>query len=578
MSSPKYTAAFVGVALLAILAAATNNPLSTLLSKPSPPSPCRCFPGDACWPTPNEWNRFNKTLGGKLVATVPVGAVCHDSSFGPYDAARCSALRETWLLSSTHYTTTSSPMAPFFANTSCDPFTPPSAPCELGAHVHYAVNATTASDYQATLKFAREKNIRLVVRSTGHDYMGKSTGAGALALWTRYVNKIDVVDYKSKQYTGKALRVGAGAHGGDAQQVAHDAGLVVVAGNCPSVSLAGGFTQGAGLSPLSARLGLAADNVLEWEVVTAQGKRVVATPEKNEDLFWALSGGGPGTFGLVLSATVKAHAGVRASTASIGFAYGEGVEQEVFWEAVGTFLTTLPALVDRGVYVVYTLVANMFNVAPIIAPGMSPEELQTLLGPVFAKLDQSGIPYQSTLDEFPTFHEAHTKTSPDPGVLEANMGSRLIPRSVLSSTDSAADLVDAIRSLVESGLLFSGVSFNVSRFASSQTAVNPAWRSSITSGVFGSFFNRTSYEVNIADQKRVTEVYVPRLSAVTGDNAYMNEADFREPEWQKVFYGENYARLLKVKRKYDPEGMLYALTAVGSEGWEVRSDGRLCKV
>lgn len=504
MSFSKSTAAFVAVALLAILAATASNPFSSFLSKFSSSPSCRCFPGDACWPTVDEWSQFNKTLDGKLIATVPVGAVCHDSKFGPYDAVRCAALRESWLLSSTHYSTTSSPMAAFFANASCDPFTAPSDPCEIGAHVHYAVNATSPDDYQRTLQFARAKNIRLVVRSTGHDYMGKSTGAGALALWTQHNKDIQVLDYKSKQYTGKALRVAAGVHGGDAQQVAHDHGLVIVAGNCPSVSLAGGFTQGAGLSPLSPKLGLSADNVLEWEVITTQGKRLVATPEKNADLYWALSGGGPGTFALVLSATVKAHGESKVSTVSLGFTHGDGVSQEAFWDAVTTFVTTIPSLVDSGVYVVYLLVANMFNVVPIIAPGVPPEQLKKLLSPVFEKLDKSGIPYrtytpsavpcpnadhltsESSFAEFETFHETHTKTSPDPGVLEANMGSRLIPRSVLSTTDSAADLVAAARSLVESGLLFSGVSFNVSRFASSQTAVNPAWRTSITSGVFGS--------------------------------------------------------------------------------------------
>ncbi|KAK0749786.1 hypothetical protein B0T18DRAFT_321658 [Schizothecium vesticola] len=184
------------------------------------------------------------------------------------------------------------------------------------------------------------------------------------------------------------------------------AGLVIVAGNCPSASLAGGFTQGAGLSPFLPKLGLSADNVLEWEVITAQRKHLVVTPEKNPNLYWALPGGGPRIFALMLSAT------------------------DAFWDAVTTFVTTLPSLVDSGVYVVYALVPNMFNVVPIIAPG---------------------------------------------------------------------------------------------------------------------------------------------------DNAYMNEADFREPHWQKVFYGENYARLLKVKRKYDPEGLLFAVTAVGSEGVEVKGEGRLCK-
>jgi len=66
-----------------------------------------------------------------------------------------------------------------------------------------------------------------------------------------------------RQFTGKALRVTAGVHGGDTQQVIHDVGLVIVAGNCPSVNLAGGFAQGAGLRPLSPKLGLSADNVLE---------------------------------------------------------------------------------------------------------------------------------------------------------------------------------------------------------------------------------------------------------------------------------------------------------------------------
>jgi FAD/FMN-containing dehydrogenase len=141
----------------------------------------------------------------------------------------------------------------------------------------------------------------------------------------------------------------ASTHGGDAQQVAHDAGLVIVAGNCPSVSLTGGFTQGAGLSPLSPKLGLSADNVLEWEVITTQGKHLVATPEKNPDLYWALSGGGPGTFALVLSATVKAHADFKVSTASLGFTQGDGVSQDAFWDAGTAFVTTLLSLVDSVV-------------------------------------------------------------------------------------------------------------------------------------------------------------------------------------------------------------------------------------
>ena len=69
-------------------------------------------------------------------------------------------------------------MAPLFANQSCDPFQPRDKPCKLGNYVRYAVNATSAEDVAATLNFAKDKNIRFVIRNTGHDYLGRSTGAG----------------------------------------------------------------------------------------------------------------------------------------------------------------------------------------------------------------------------------------------------------------------------------------------------------------------------------------------------------------------------------------------------------------
>lgn len=65
--------------------------------------PCRCFPGDTCWPTSKEWASFNQSVNGNLVATVPLGAPCHDSSFGPYNATECSRLRAQWTLPELQY-------------------------------------------------------------------------------------------------------------------------------------------------------------------------------------------------------------------------------------------------------------------------------------------------------------------------------------------------------------------------------------------------------------------------------------------------------------------------------------------
>lgn len=227
---------------------------------------CRCFPGDACWPSAADWAAFNATVDGRLIATVPVASVCHEDFPGVrYDADKCAEVRADWPRPEFHDATTHSVMAASFANASCDPFTSPDAQCVVGACVLYAVNATRADHYRRTIAFAARHNIRLVIRNTGHDYMGESTGPGALALWTRHIRSRSILDYESAAYTGKAMKVGAGVQAIEAQKTANDAGLVVVEGDCPTIGLAGGHTQGGGSSPLASRFGLGADQVLEWE-------------------------------------------------------------------------------------------------------------------------------------------------------------------------------------------------------------------------------------------------------------------------------------------------------------------------
>lgn len=73
---------------------------------------------------------------------------------------------------------------------------------------------------------------------------------------------------------------------------------------------------------------------------------------------------------------------------------------------------------------------------------------------------------------------------------------------------------------------------------------------------------------------------MPRLEALSPDGgSYLNEADFNQPNWQKAFYGKNYDKLSAIKDRYDPNGLFYGLTAVGSDKWDNRlnTDGRLCR-
>lgn len=102
--------------LQAIFLAATQITGSLAAPGPAPaPDSCRCLPGDACWPSAARWHRFNETVGGRLVASEPIGSPCHDPT---YDAEACEALREEWFNPLTQYVAsvalrTFSPSSPY---------------------------------------------------------------------------------------------------------------------------------------------------------------------------------------------------------------------------------------------------------------------------------------------------------------------------------------------------------------------------------------------------------------------------------------------------------------------------------
>lgn len=91
-------------------------------------------------------------------------------------------------------------------------------------------------------------------------------------------------------------------------------------------------------------------------------------------------------------------------------------------------------------------------------------------------------------------------------------------------------------------------------------------------------FDPSKWDQMLAYQRLMTDTVMPALEAVTpGSGAYMNEADFLQPNFQQAFFGDKYERLLAIKKKYDPDMFFYATKAVGSEVWSVAEDGHMCK-
>jgi len=381
------------------------------------------------------------------------------------------------------------------------------------------------------------------------------------------------------------VKIGAGIDGYEILEAASAKGLVVVGGECPTVGIAGGYTQGGGHSALSTEFGLAADQTLQFEVVTASGDLVTASRTENSDLYWALSGGGAGNYGVVVSMTVKTYPDAMVSGAGLQFAAAY-TTTDIFYKAVAEFYALLPAMIDNGTMVVYYFTDTYFIINPLTAYNKTSAEVQAILSPFVTVLNNLSIPFEVAYTEFATYEEHYaTYMGPLPygniGAEEYQFGSRLVPRSVVQDNNDGLQAV--LRNVTENGVLLVGIATDVSAPVKSgnvSNAVLPAWRDALIHTYLTTPWNSTApWSDMIHEQDLMTDEFVPQLEAVTpGSGAYMNEADFRQPNFQEVFFGANYPALLAIKLKWDPNFFFYATKGVGSEIWNVADDGRMCQV
>jgi FAD/FMN-containing dehydrogenase len=136
--------------------------------------------------------------------------------------------------------------------------------------------AHSAEEVQTAIRFAKLHNLRITIRNTGHDGTGRSSGRGSVQINVNRLKTIQFVDNfiprarGESDSEGRAVIVGAGVLGTELQEAGQTHGLNVMTGVCRSVGAVGGFLQGGGTSLLAPSYGLAADNALQFTVVTAE--------------------------------------------------------------------------------------------------------------------------------------------------------------------------------------------------------------------------------------------------------------------------------------------------------------------
>jgi len=421
-------------------------------------------------------------------------------------------------------------------------------------------------------------------------YLGKSTGYGALALWTHHLKNISpVTQYHSPAYTGPALQVSAGVQVSEVYDFLESQQYTAVGGECPSVGIAGGYIFAGGHAPTSSKLGLAADGILKIEGILANGTSFTATPSQHQDLYWFLSGSGAGgTVAYIKSVTFRIFKDFSVSGSILTFNYTGVLSETEFWPIVETWHNITPKITDAGAYAYAFYLTGYFQVWPLFAPTLTPAETVALLKPLTDALDglkktHKHLTYNLTSTTYSTFNSAYKGLFPPLGSGTLQWSNRLIPRKIVEKQSQA--LSKTFKTLFDDGATMVEAVMNPNLKVANPVANNsvlPAWRNNIIDVVVGKPYNDSApFQQMVDDRTYITQHWTSALEALApvskGGGSYMNEADAEDPNWQASFYGY-YQQQLAIKRKYDPTGVWYAKTAVGSEYYAEDGQQRLCKV
>jgi FAD/FMN-containing dehydrogenase len=564
----------------------------------------RARPGTPQWPSAAAWNALRTQTGGRLQA------LASPFARGQGDAVRAAAIdgikNPYFIGDHPALTQTSGWQDAWRSQTSA-----------------YAVAARDAQDVAAAVQFAQRHNLRLVVKGGGHSYMGASNAPDSLLVWTRAMNRIDLHDAFVAQGCAPdsalpAVSIGAGAMWADAYAaVTTRGGRYVQGGGCTTVGVAG-LVQGGGFGNFSKRFGTAAASLIEAEVVTADGAIRIANAATNPDLFWALKGGGGGSFGVVTRLTLRTH----ALPAFFGAVFGE------ITAASGT---AFRALVARFVEFYGT---SLFNEhwgeqvslrdgrrlkLSMVFQGLDQAQAEAVWAPFFAwvreraeygfssaptimaiparrfwdpQLFQKVAPGIMTMDGRPDASPDHfvwTGDREQAGWFIHGYQSAWLPAGLLGPQRQAV-LVDALCAAADTWwveLHFNkgiGGAPQSALDATRDTAMNPAvldaFALAIVAGGGGPAFAGMRSDDNAPARARkraggIRSAMEALRKAAPDAGAYVSESDYFQANWQAAYWGGHYARLARIKREVDPEGLFFVHHGVGSEGWSADGFTRL---
>ena len=561
----------------------------------------RVRPSDPAWPSHASWAKLNEAVGGRLIKVNSPLNACRETP----DTAGCgdlfTKLQNPYYIGDNVALTQSAGWLDAWESQ-------PSV---------YAVAAEKTDDVVAAVNFARDNNLRLVVKGGGHSYLGTSNAADSLLVWTRPMYSIVLHDSfvgagcSAAQAPQPAVTIEAGAMWVDVYDaVTTKVGRYVQGGGCVTVGVAG-LVQGRGFGSFPKNYGTAASWLQEAEIVTADGAVRIANTCANPDLFWAIKGGGGGSFGIVTKLTLRTHElpalfggtllTIKA-TSDTAFRHLLGRFFKFYGDSLfnphwGESVTLRPGntlevrMVSQGL--------DKQQAETVWQPFLdwvhgSPQDFIHAQAPVIgsiaarnwwdANYRRNNLPNTVHSDGRAGAPETHfwwAGNQNEVGIFWHGYQSAWLPATLLQ-TDGQQRLTDALFAASRDWSVY--MQFNKGLAgaapeavaAAKDTAMNPAVLDAfalaiIAGGRPATYPGIPGHEPDLSLARREAgriEQAMDELRKIAPDaGSYVSETNFFEPSWQQAFGGPNYPRLLSIKKKYDPAGLFFVHHGVGSEEW-----------
>jgi FAD/FMN-containing dehydrogenase len=418
-------------------------------------------------------------------------------------------------------------------------------------HPTAVAQCTADTDVAAAVAFAADTRYPFAIRSGGHSYAGWSTSPG-LVIDVSQLKKV-VVDTASK-----TARIGAGAKLGDVYAALAAKGMSIAAGSCPTVGF-GGLVQGGGIGVLTRAYGLTSDSVRAVDLVTADGKLRQVNSSTDSDLFWAVRGGGGGSFGAATGFTVAVKPAPTVQTFYYAWPFEHAnqlLEQWQIWIAGADrrITSTCKLLSDPGSATQTALIAGTWI-------GKA-SDLTKQLNPLLSKLPKPAttVVHSHTYAEAmlleagcstgtasacitnamtPANRQAFAATS---SVLYGKLNSLAI-RTVVDNANAAMNLTG----LIEGGVSFDSLGGAMLDLDDDSTAFAHRDAAAIVqyTATYGQGLQPTMYDSYVRTFRSTMGLWM-------GTDAYVNYADPTIVDYGAAYWSDSYPRLQQVKKRYDP--------------------------